>query len=422
MTTTELRRQIDTGAFDGAFSALYADVPAARARYLNAVSAFERLWGEREAILVSAPGRTELGGNHTDHQRGSVLAAAVDIDIICVVSPKAEKNLHICSEGHRPDIIGLDDLTPRKDERGHGGALARGVAEWFYKNGCSVGGLDAYTTSDVLAGSGLSSSAAFEVAVGSMLNLLYNGGAVTPEEIALAGRYAENEHFGKPSGLMDQMASSVGGFVHIDFKSPEKAIVTPVSFDFAATGFSLCVIDTKGTHADLTEDYAAIPREMRAVAGYFGKQYLREVDADGFYAALPAVRAAAGDRAALRAMHFFQDSANVEKQAAALSDGDFAEYLRLVNASGGSSFTCLQNISAGPNGQELALALAVSARLLSERGGAWRVHGGGFAGTIQAYVPNAFLDEYRAEMDRIFGGGACRALSIRQAGGIQVSV
>jgi len=420
ITTNELRRQIDGGDFDQTFSRLYVDVLAARERYTNAILEFEKLWGEREVILVSAPGRTELGGNHTDHQRGCVLAAAVDLDIICVASPKRENNIYVCSKGHDPRIIELDDLSPCESESRHSGSLIRGIASWFDRDGYNIGGFDAYTTSDVLRGSGLSSSAAFEVAVGNTLNLLYNGGAVTPEEIAASGQYSENEYFGKPSGLMDQMASSIGGFVHIDFAVPEKAVVTPIKFDFATSGYSLCVIDTKGSHADLTSEYAAIPAEMRAVAGYFGKQYLREVDENEFFGSIPAIRAVAGDRAVLRAMHFFRDSANVKKQAAALSDGDFSEYLRLVNASGQSSFTCLQNIYANSREQGLSLALAISERLLSECGGAWRVHGGGFAGTIQAYVPSGFLDEYRTEIDRVFGNSSCRVLSVRQVGGVRV--
>ncbi|MCL1819745.1 MAG: galactokinase [Oscillospiraceae bacterium] len=417
-TTRELREQIQKGEFDRTFTKLYPDVTAARERYIDAISAFENRWGERMAVLISAPGRTELGGNHTDHQHGRVLAAAVDSDVICVASPNNGNVITLESKGHKPDVIELSDLIPRDEEKNHGGALIRGVTAWFNNNGYIIGGFDAYTTSDILKGSGLSSSAAFEVAVGNILNYLYNGGKVSPKEIAIAGKYAENEFFGKPSGLMDQMASSVGGFICIDFLD---TTVTPIDFDFSSSGYTLCVVDTKGSHADLTADYAAIPLEMRAVAEFFGKQYLRDVDERAFRDKIAEIRAAAGDRAVLRAMHFFADNERVEKQAAALSGGSFEEYLRLVIESGRSSFMCLQNIYAGEREQGLAVALALSERVLSGRGGAWRVHGGGFAGTVQAYVPNGILDEYRAEIEKVFGDGTCRGLKIRSVGGTRVS-
>lgn len=408
-------------AYGGAFSYLYANAGAATERYSKAVDAFEKLFGTgREVIFISAPGRTEIGGNHTDHQRGSVLAAAVDLDVICVVSPKRARNIHIVSEGHRPDTVDLDDLTPQSCDAGHAASLIRGVADWFVKNGYNIGGLDAYTTSQVLGGSGLSSSAAFEVAVGGMLNHLYNGGTIPPERIAMAGQYAENAHFGKPSGLMDQMASSVGGFVQIDFANPDSPVITPLSFDLDAKGYTLCVVDTKGTHADLTGDYAAIPAEMRAIAQVFGNSYLSEVDEGAFYAELSSLRAAAGDRAVLRAMHFFDDNRRVGEQARALFAGDITGFLKLVRESGESSFTCLQNIYANPREQGLSLALALSRRILSGTGGAWRVHGGGFAGTIQAYVPHDILPRYRSTIESVFGDGTCRSLKIRPVGGVKL--
>ena len=425
-TTGQLRRQIEDGAFDTTFGWLYPGAPGkeARARYLQALEQFEAIYGaDRGALLVSAPGRTEIGGNHTDHQHGMVLAAAVNLDIICVVSPNAENSIRIQSKGYPQDVVDLGDLSMRREEVNKAAAMIRGVAAWFSENGYQIGGLDAYTTSDVLSGSGLSSSAAFEVAVGNMLNLLYNDGAVDAARIAIAGKYAENKYFGKPSGLMDQMASSVGGFVKIDFADPDAPVVEPVPFDFAARGYHLCIVDTKGSHADLTPDYAAIPEEMRAVAGYFGKTCLREVDEALFYQSLPQVRRQTGDRSVLRAIHFFDDNNCVPKQAKALRDGDFPEFLRLIVASGNSSFTCLQNVFSchSPQEQGVSLGLALSRRLLEQGGGAWRVHGGGFAGTMQAFVPDSLLAVYKAGMEAVFGEGACYVLSIRPVGGTAVT-
>lgn len=407
--------------YSGALTALYADTDKATMRYHNAVKSFEKLFGnERDILLISAPGRTEICGNHTDHQRGSVLAAAVNLDIICVASPNSSNSIHIVSEGYEPDIIDLADLAPQQGEKGKAAALIRGVASWFKNNGYAIGGLIAYTTSQVLSGSGLSSSAAFEVAVGNLLSHMYNGGAVSPEKIAIAGKYAENEFFGKPSGLMDQMASSVGGFVQIDFANPINPIITPLSFDLEAAGYSLCVMDTKGSHANLTAEYTAIPLEMRSVAEYFGKRYLSEVEDVDFYTDIPKLRDAVGDRAVLRAMHFFSDNARVSTQANALRSGDIKMFLSLVIESGESSFSCLQNIYVDPREQNLSIALAVSKRILSGVGGAWRVHGGGFAGTIQAFVPHDTLNDYRTAMEDIFGVGSCHILRIRPYGGVRL--
>ena len=405
---------------------LYDDVEKANERYSRTAAEFGRLFGlsgkARELIFISAPGRTEISGNHTDHQHGSVLAAAVNVDVVCAVSPKSKPDIHIISEGHKPDIVELDDLSPRPAERGCASALIRGVAEWFVLNGYSVGGLDAYTSSQVLSGSGLSSSAAFEVAVGGMLNHLYNDGKVTPEEVAKAGQYSENVHFGKPSGLMDQMASSVGGFVKMDFTEPQKPLIKHLDFDLNASGYALCITDTKGSHADLTSEYTLITVEMREVSEYFGKRFLSEVNESDFYSDIPALRLKAGDRAILRALHFFGENARVKKQTAALISGDVKTFLKLVNESGESSLQCLQNIYdiKNPGEQGLSLALALSKRILSEGGGAWRVHGGGFAGTVQAYVPHDNLLEYRAAMDSVFGEGACRTYKIRSAGGVKL--
>jgi len=403
---------------------LYADTASAKKRYIKALNKFEALFGKnRSPIFISAPGRTEIGGNHTDHQRGSVLAAAVDLDIICVVasSPKAE--LNIISEGYKTSPVTLDNLDPRPAEVGTAAGLIRGVAEWFKLNGFKIGGIDAYTDSQVIGGSGLSSSASFEVAVGNMLNYLYNNGKISPQQIALMGQYAENTHFGKPSGLMDQMASSVGGFVKMNFSEPGNTIIEPVKFSLTGSGYNLCIINTKSSHEGLTDDYAQITYEMSEIAQYYGKCYLSEVDEHDFYADIPELRVKAGDRAVLRAMHFFDEDSRVHKQAAALEKGDVETFLRLVNESGDSSYQLLQNVfsPSSPTIQGISLAITLSKRILKGTG-ACRVHGGGFAGTIQAFVPDSLLEQYCTEMEYIFGAGTCSVLNIRQIGGTQVNL
>ncbi|MCL1866881.1 MAG: galactokinase [Oscillospiraceae bacterium] len=432
--------------YTDSLSELYGDLESAKSRYSELISEFERIFGKnREIMLISAPGRTEIGGNHTDHQRGTVLAAAVELDVICAVARRAEPEIQIVSEGYPPDVIQLFndenypededekefyDLKQREDEVGTTAGLIRGVAEWFVLNGFKIGGLDAYISSQVIVGSGLSSSAAFEVALGGMFNHLYNGGKATAREIAVMGQYAENTHFGKPSGLMDQMASSVGGFVHMDFSEPGNIIIKPVEFDLCASGYALCITDTKGSHADLTDEYTVIPYEMSQIAEYFGKSFLSEVDSSDFYAAIPDLREKSengeidgGDRAVLRALHFFDENERVGLQANALENGDVEAFLKLVNESGDSSFQYLQNVysNSDPCSQGLSLALALSKRILQGRG-ACRVHGGGFAGTVQAFVPNSLVGEYRAEMERVFGAGTCNVLKVRNAGGVRLNV
>ena len=364
--------------------------------------------------LFSAPGRTEIGGNHTDHQLGRVLAGAVSLETVAAVAVNGENVIRVLSEGYPLCEIALDDLAIRPEEFGTTAALIRGVAAG---TGLSRG-FDAYICSTVLPGSGLSSSAAFEVLLGTIASQL-SGAGLNAVEIAQLGQKVENEYFGKPCGLMDQMASSVGGIITIDFADPAKPVIEHLELDLAALGYALCIIDSGADHADLTDEYAAIPREMKAVAAMFGKSVLREVDEDAFFARLGEVRAAAGDRAALRAMHFFADNRRVAEQVAALRSGDFDAFLRLVNESGRSSWLYLQNVV--PTGatahQELAAALALAAKLLNGRG-ACRVHGGGFAGTIQAFVPLDLLESFRAGMEAALGEGSCHVLSIRPEGGI----
>ena len=386
--------------------------------YESIKQSFAACFGRPARYLFSAPGRTELGGNHTDHQLGRVLAGAVSVDTLAAVAPNGERVIRIQSEGYPLCTVSLDELEIRPQEFGSTLSLIRGVAARITQMGHAVRGFDAFVTSRVLPGSGLSSSAAFEVLLGTVINSLDNCG-LSAIEIAQIGQYAENDYFGKPCGLMDQMASSVGGIVTIDFADKDAPVVEPLDFDFASCGHALCIVNSGADHADLTDEYAAIPREMKAVCAVFGKEHLREVDEDAFYARLREVRAAAGDRAALRAMHFFEDNRRVALQVEALKAKDFPRFLDLVNESGRSSWLYLQNVvpTGSTRHQELALSLALAARLLQGRG-ASRVHGGGFAGTIQAFVPLDLLDAFRGGMEAVLGKGSCQVLSIRPEGGI----
>ena len=378
---------------------------------------FERQYGRAAEYIFSAPGRTELGGNHTDHQHGLVLAAAVTLDTKAAAAENNDGCIRVISEGYTPVTVPIDELEKHPEERNTTAALVRGVAAGFLRRGYGVRGFDAYVVSDVLPGSGLSSSAAFEVLIGTVINAL-SGGALSPAEIARIVQYAENEYFGKPSGLMDQTASAVGGIVAIDFADPGAPVITPVEFDFAECGYALCIIDSGADHAELTEEYAAITNELKAVCRVFGKEHLREVDEHEFYARIAEVRRAAGDRAALRAAHVFNENKRCAVETAALGNGDFERFLQLVTESGRSSWMYLQNVI--PTGstarQELAFALLLCGKLLGGRG-AFRVHGGGFAGTVQAFVPEDMLAGFRAGIDSVLGAGSCHVLSIRREGG-----
>ena len=375
---------------------------------------FLKTFGRKARYVFSAPGRTEIGGNHTDHQLGRVLAGAVSLETVAAVAENGGNVIRVLSEGYPLCEIGLDELSIREEEFGTTAALIRGVAAG---TGLKTG-FDAVVSSTVLPGSGLSSSAAFEVLLGTIASHL-SGARLGAVEIAQLGQRVENDYFGKPCGLMDQMASAVGGVITIDFADPARPVVEHLDFDLAAQGHALCIIDSGADHANLTDEYAAIPREMKAVAAVFGKSVLREVSEREFYARLGEVRRRCGDRASMRAMHFFADNRCVSAQVAALRAGDFAEFLRLVNESGRSSWLYLQNVV--PAGytehQELAVALALASHLLGGRG-ACRVHGGGFAGTIQAFVPADMLEEFKAGMEAVLGEGSCHVLSIRPEGGI----
>ncbi len=391
-------------------------------RYRSAIENFNAIFGEEDEYrFFSAPGRSEVCGNHTDHNNGRVMAAGVSLDVIAVVVPTDDDIILVKSEGFEADNVSLADLDPDENEKNTSASLIRGVAAGFAKNGYKIGGFKAYTTSSVLKGSGLSSSAAFEVLIGSILNGLYNGGEVSDVKIAQIAQFAENQYFGKPSGLMDQMASSVGSFITIDFKDTENPVIEAIDFDFDKSGYSLCIVDTKGSHADLTPEYASIPLEMKSVAQFFGKKVLREITKTQLLEKIDDVRASCGDRAVLRALHYFDDNKRVKAEAEALKNGDFDTFLSLVNESGNSSYCYLQNIFAtsAPQNQGLSLALYTAKNILRDTG-ACRVHGGGFAGTIQAFVPASKLAEFSNAMNGLFGEGSCYVLSIRNVGGTEV--
>ena len=383
---------------------------------------FAATFGGVPERYFSAPGRTELSGNHTDHQRGRVLAAAVDLDMQAAVRPNGTQTIRVLSEGYDLCRVDLAVLTPVEEEKNTTTALIRGVAARFAQLGCAVGGFDAYIESTVLPGSGLSSSAAFEVLMGVIINSLYFDGKATQPELAMIGQYAENVFFDKPCGLMDQMASAVGGMVTIDFAREDAPEVRPVDFDFSRCDHALCIIDTRASHADLTDEYAAITTELKAVSGFFGKPVLREVEEDAFFAAIPQLRSRFGDRAVLRAIHFFEENERVSQQVAALASGDFEEYLVLMKESGQSSFMNLQNVvpTGATENQAVALTLALCRKLLGS-GGGYRVHGGGFAGTVQAFVPLDMLEEFRMGIDAVLGEGACHVLTIRPEGGVEIT-
>lgn len=370
----------------------------------------------------SAPGRTEISGNHTDHQHGCVLAAAVDLETTAEVTLRPDSIIRVASEGYAPVEIDLNDLSVHAEEKNTTAALVRGVAAAFAQRGCKLHGFDAAVCSTVLPGSGLSSSAAFEVLIGTICNELFFDKKCSAIEIAQIGQYAENVYFGKPCGLMDQMASSVGGLVFIDFADPAHPAVRQAAFDFAHCGYTLCTLDSGADHADLTDEYAAIPEEMRRVARVFGKDVLREVDEAEFYTKLKATREAAGDRAVLRAMHFFDENRRVQQQVQALERDDFEGFLAGVRDSGRSSWMLLQNVvpAGSREHQQMALALAACEKQLAGRG-ACRIHGGGFAGTLLAFVPNEALASFRANMEAVLGEGRCHVLSIRQAGGVRLA-
>ena len=417
------KQELSDGVHAARLASLYCCAPAETAseaaRYAAVLDGLEKTFGSHaEAGLYSAPGRTEIGGNHTDHQHGRVLAGSVNIDMIAAAAPNDKNQLRVQSEGYDLCVIDLNDLEARKEEENTTAALLRGECAAFTQRGAKLAGLDVYISSNVPKGSGVSSSAAFEVLIGVILNDCFMTEKVSPIAIAQIGQWAENVYFGKPCGLMDQMASSVGNIITIDFASPAKPVVEPVAVDFSKAGLALCILDSGADHADLTDEYAAIPAECRAVAAVCGGEVLRDVPFETFIAKLPECRRQCGDRAVLRAFHVYADNDRVAKQVAALHDGDFGTFLCLVNESGCSSWEYLQNvIPAGyKEHQEVGVTIAAAKHLLGDKG-AVRVHGGGFAGTVQAFVPVEMLDEFKAGMEAILGEGRCHVLSIRPEGG-----
>lgn len=426
MKLSQSKSLIESDALIDSFKKVYVTEEFSRKqyeRYAQTISDFISIYGEedREICLFTAPGRSEVCGNHTDHNHGCVLAAGISLDAIAVASKNDTNTVNIKSAGYRMDSVSCDDLEVSEADTGRSRSLVRGMMARFKELGYNIGGFDAATKSSVISGSGLSSSAAFEVLVGTMLNYLYNDGKISPVEIAQIAQYAENVHFGKPCGLLDQMACSVGGFVQIDFKDPKNPIINKVDFDFAKYGYSLVIVDTKGSHSDLTDEYAAIRHEMEQAASVFGKSVLREVDKDEFMKNISLVREKVSDRAVLRAIHFFNDSDRVQKEIDALKNCDLEEFKRLVIESGNSSYKYNQNVfsSKQPTVQPVSLALLLSEEVLSGKG-AWRVHGGGFAGTIQAFVPDDTLQCYTDTMKSVFGEDCCHVLSIRPVGGAQI--
>ena len=417
------KQELSDGVHAARLASLYCCAPAETAseaaRYAAVLDGLEKTFGSHaEAGLYSAPGRTEIGGNHTDHQHGWVLAGSVNIDMIAAAAPNDKNQLRVQSEGYDLCVIDLNDLEARKEEENTTASLLRGECAAFTQRGAKLAGLDVYISSNVPKGSGVSSSAAFEVLIGVILNDCFMTEKVSPIAIAQIGQWAENVYFGKPCGLMDQMASSVGNIITIDFASPAKPVVEPVAVDFSKAGLALCILDSGADHADLTDEYAAIPAECRAVAAVCGGEVLRDVPFETFLAKLPECRRQCGDRAVLRAFHVYADNDRVAKQVAALHDGDFGTFLSLVNESGCSSWEYLQNvIPAGyKEHQEVGVTIAAAKHLLGDKG-AVRVHGGGFAGTVQAFVPVEMLDEFKAGMEAILGEGRCHVLSIRPEGG-----
>lgn len=422
-TLSALRGELELGKWDNRLFEIYGctagELACKHPRLIHLLDDYESAFGSQGQVgLYSGPGRTELGGNHTDHQHGRVLAAAVELDTIACAGPNDDPIIHILSHGYPEIAVDTRVLSPVEREQGTSAALVRGIAARIVQLGYPVGGFRAYIHSNVPGGSGLSSSAAYEVLIGVILNDLYCGGALTPVQIAQIGQYAENTFFGKPCGLMDQLTSAVGGIVSIDFQHPGQPMVRKLDTSLSTSGYALCIIDSGADHADLTDEYASIPREMGAVAQYLGKPVLREVDESQFWAKLPVLREAVGDRAVLRAIHFFADNRLAEEEAQALEQGDFSCFLSLVECSGLSSALHLQNLSCTTHPQEQALPIAIAAaRHLLGSQGAVRVHGGGFAGTIQAYVPQDRMESFRSGMELVLGKGCCHFLRVRPAGG-----
>ena len=425
MNTSMTKTHILSGALDKTLAYIYGEAALTyqKQRYASAIDEFVKIYGDREIALFSVAGRSELSGNHTDHNHGCVVAASIDLDIIAVAAKRDDSVIRVKSEGFPEDVVDTSSYTaPITEKFGTSESIIAGMCAGFLKDGYAIGGFDAYTTSNVLKGSGLSSSAAFEDMIGNILSHMYNDGKVDNVEIAKLAQYSENVFFGKPCGLMDQVACAVGGIVAIDFADPKNPIIDKIDFDLSEKGYNLCIVNTGGNHADLTDDYASVPAEMKAVAAHFGKSVLREIDKDTLVKEIPALREKVGDRAILRALHFLAENERVKAQKVALLDGDLDAFFAGVIASGRSSFCYLQNVYTTKNltEQGLSLALCLAEGYLSDKKAAWRVHGGGFAGTIQSFVPMNEVAGYKALMDSVFGEDKCIVLRIRPVGAVKV--
>ena len=417
-STIEWKKELQGGGYDHRLTDIYVDeqrLSYQKERYIKAIEQFETLYGEGPVAIYSAPGRSEVGGNHTDHQHGEILAASINLDAIAITRPLAQDVVRVVSDGYEEIVVDINDLKLIEAEKETTAALIKGVLFGVKERGYQIGGFESFITSDVLIGAGLSSSAAFETVIGTILSCLYNDGAISSTEIAI------NVYFGKPCGLMDQMACATGNLVHVDFEHPKEPKVQRIAFDLNRYGYSLCITDTKGSHADLTADYAAVPEEMKKVADFFGKEVLRTVSKEDLLANMSELRSKTGDRSVLRALHFINENERVQKEVQALEQEDITGFLELVKASGNSSFKYLQNVYSNSDVQQqnIAIALQLSEMELGDNG-VCRVHGGGFAGTIQAFVKNEAVAQYCKVMNRIFGDGACSVLKIRKYGGIEV--
>ena len=425
MITSELLTYVKEGKLNDTLKSLYGEenIVSQKERYEEAISDFLSIYGERDVTLFSVPGRSEISGNHTDHNHGKVLAGSINLDIIAVASKTDDGIIKIKSKGFDEDCVDTNSYTvPNEKDFFKSNAIIAGMAKAFVNAGFEKGGYVAYTTSNVFKGSGLSSSAAFEVMVGNILNYFYNGGKVENTEIAKMAQYSENVFFGKPCGLMDQMACAVGGFVYIDFEDTKNPVIEKIPFDLSAKGYALCIVNTGGNHADLNDDYASVPAEMKGVAACFGKEYLRQLTKKDVLDNVQILRNSVSDRAILRSIHFFNENERVAKQAEALNKEDLGTFFSFVKESGRSSFMYLQNVFTTKNVSEqgLSLALAITDSVIGDKDGAFRVHGGGFAGTIQAFVPFDLVENYRSVIDSAFGKGACHVLRIRPYGAIKV--
>lgn len=425
MNSKELISKLKAGDYKSLFMDIYDDdnvLEYQQSRYIKAVKKFESLYGEADVNIYSAPGRSEIGGNHTDHQHGHVLAASINLDAIAIVARSDDNTVSVVSDNRDMITASTDNIEYVEEERESTVSLIKGVLKGVYDRGYNIGGFKAYITSDVLIGAGLSSSASFEALIGTIVSHMFNNGRIDAPTIAIIGQYAENVYFGKPCGLMDQMACSVGNMVHIDFADPSDPKFEVVKFDMNKHGYSLCITDTKGSHADLTAEYAAMPIEMKKVAACFNKDVMLGISSADILSRIDDIRKKCGDRAVLRALHFIYENERVIKEVEALNKEDIETFMNLVKDSGNSSYKFLQNVYTTQDitSQNLSVALAFSETVLGDEYGVSRVHGGGLAGTIQAFVKNYKVKEYMSVMDRIFGNGSCNVLKIRKYGGIKV--